>query len=265
MSSAFGPTLAVAGAGSLVVAAILFGRRGRRTILAHDEGDQALSMWERVSVHFVIYPVWSLVFGAVIWRGVPAGAVDVRFAFEKSWPVIEAAEWVYVSVYLVPLALPWLARRRGALRDFAINLWLLLGVSTVVFLALPLVAWPRAFEPTTLAGRLLAWETGRPDFAAASLPSFHVLWGLLGAQLLASRGRAWAIAGWAWAIAVAFACVATGAHAIADVAAAAGLFAIVASRRASVRCWIQTAAGFFVSRRPRMKPSTIPSTAPPKP
>jgi hypothetical protein len=218
-----------------------------------------------LSVYLLVYPVWSIAFGAVIWRGVPVGAVDVRLAFEKSWPVIEWAEWVYVSVYLVPLVLPWLVGCRSALRRFAIDLWLLTGGCALIYLAVPVVAWPRLFEPTSLAGRLLAWETSRADFAAASLPSFHVLWSMLGARLLASRGLACAIGGWTWAIAVMLACMATGTHAIADVAVAVVLFPIAAAERSPVRRLIYALAGFLLKSRPRIRPTTSPSPIPPTP
>lgn len=255
-ASLMGPMLCALGIAGLLLAAVVHGLCRWPTILAsRPEADASPpSGAERLSVHLLFYSGWAVGFGAVIWRGVPANGIDVRLPFEKHWGVIEAAEWFYLSVYLVPLLLPWLDVTRGALRRYALNLWWLLAISVACYLLLPCVAPPRPFIPGSLAGEILAWETGRADFAAASLPSFHVFWALLGAALLATRGGWRARAGWIWAVAVAVSCVANGAHALADVAASGLIYAGVA-------------AGFFrlAPARPRTNPSTKPATSAPAP
>lgn len=256
--SPVGPGLVALGALALVAGAVVHVGMRWPTILARQPGRDELppTRAERVSVHLVVYALWAVGFGAVNWRGVPAGLIDVRLPFERAWPVIEAAEWIYFSVYFIPLTMPWLVTRRGALRSFSFRLLVLLAVSVACFLILPWGAPARAFEPVTLAGQLLAWETGRADFAAASLPSFHVFWGLLSASLLATRSRRAGWLGWLWAGAVSVSCVANGAHAIADVAASLVIYAALAALDAA----------FFRPRaRPMMMPAITPSTMPPSP
>lgn len=264
--SVWGPALGAAGASSLLAAVLVHGVWRWPTILPPRDGaaPQPPTLAERVSVHLVIYGGWAVGFGVIIWRGVPANALDVRFAFERGWPVWEMAEWIYLSVYFVPALMPWLAPSRAALRRYALNLWWLLLFSLPLFL-LPLASPPRSFTPDSLAGKILAWETGRADFAAASLPSFHVFWGLLVAQLLASRGRAWAWAGSLWAMAVMGACVATGTHALADVAVSLLLFPLVAAAESPVARSLQAAADRFLRRSPIPSPVAAPSTIPPRP
>lgn len=247
-----GPILCITGVVALTGAAVVHGLLQWPTILTirpeKDEGAPTFS--ERVSVQLLVYGVWAAVFGAMVWRGVPNRMMDVRFPFERSWPVWEAAEWIYLSVYVVPLTLPWWPISRGALRRYAIQLWWLLAISTACFLLLPFGVPPRPFVPSSLAGRILAWETGRADFAAASLPSFHVFWGLLVASALATRGAASSWLGSSWAAAVAISCIATGAHALADVAASLVIYAFV---------------GAFLGarlRRPAARPIRNPTSAP---
>jgi hypothetical protein len=217
----------------------------------------APTLAERVSVHLLVYAIWAIGFGMTVWRGVPSGMIDVRLGFERGWPVIEFAEWIYLSVYFVPISMPWLATQRWALRRYAIHLWWLLGASLVCFWLLPFGSPPRTFEPTSLAGEILAWETGRADFAAASLPSFHVFWGLLCANLLETRSRLAGVLGWLWAIAVAGSCVATGAHAMADIAASVVIYvAVVALVRTDER---------RPEARPIRNPTRRPATSAPVP
>jgi PAP2 superfamily len=266
-SSWWGPALCAGGASSLVLAVWFYGIRGQRTIFpaSPEEEMRVPLVWERVSVHLIAFGGWALVFGAVIWRGVPANMIDVHFAFERGWPVWEQAEWVYLSVYLVPAAMPWCVPTRGALRRFVVNLFTLLLLSVPFFLLLPLGSPPRDFTPSSLSGEILAWETRRRDFAAVSFPSFHVFWGLLVAQVLQSLGRGWAIAGWLWAIAVTAACIATGAHALVDVAASLVLFPLATAKGSVLARGFQAVAERFFNSRTMTEPRSAPTITPPIP
>ncbi len=257
--------LVFGGAAVLLAGALIFGPGGRPSILSPGGEAARPAFWERISVHLIIYGVWAIGFGSILVRGPPAGAWDVHFSFENAWPVVEPAEWFYASIYLVPLAMPWLAPTRGALRRYALGLWLLLAVSTAAFLLLPIISPPRPFTPSSFAGQLLAWDTSRGDFAAAACPSFHTLWAMLCADLLASRGPRWAWAGWLWALAVMVSCVITGAHALVDVLASLALYPLLLSRRLRFWPWFYAAADRFFSKRPRSKPTTAPIANPPNP
>jgi PAP2 superfamily len=234
--SDWGPVLAVAGALGLAAGTVVHWMMGLPTILDPRPGEDGKPprFSERLSVHLVVYSLWAIGFGLIVWRGPLAGMLDPRFAFEKSWPVVQGAEWIYLTSYAVPLVLPWLPVRRGHLRRFCLNLWWLLIFCGIFFLFVPIGPAPRPFAPSSLGGRILAWDTGRPDFSAVGLPSFHVCWALLCAGFIATLGRGWARWGYLWALAVAVSCVATGAHALADVAAAVVAYWLVASPLAPV-------------------------------
>ena len=249
--SPLGPALCAVGLVTLVAGVGLHRFLGWPAILgARPEADGRPPLFsERVSVHLIVYAAWAIGFGAIDWRGPPRGMIDTRFPFERSWPVIESAEWIYFSAYLVPLAMPWLPVTRGALRRYAFHLWWLLAICVTCFLVFPLGAPPRPFEVHSLAGKLLAWETSRGDFAAASLPSFHALWGMLCASLLATIGRVGAWLGWSWAVLLAICCVANGAHALLDVAA-------------SVVVFVALTKFYAPALRPVSRPTTSPTIRP---
>ena len=257
--------LVFCGGAALLAGWFIFGVTGRPSILPPGDAGAPPVFWERASMHFIIYAVWGLAFGLIFVRGIPAEAWDVHFSFEKNWPIIEPMEWFYSSVYWIPLAIPWLATNREALRRYALGLWLLLAVSLAAFLLLPIISPPRSFMPTTLPGKLLAFDTSRADFAAAACPSFHALWAMLCADFFASLGMGWAWAGWLWALAVIVSCVATGAHSLVDVVVSLVLYPLLMSRNSPIWRWYYARADFFFSKKPANNPPTTPTANPPKP
>lgn len=229
-SSLWGPTLCGLGLLGLVTAFWVHVALGKPTLFGKnaEATSRPLSGWERLSVHLIGYDAWAVAFGAVIWRGPGENYVDTHLAFERLWPVYPAWEWIYFSVYFVPFLMPWLAPDRATLRRYARHFGWVCVISVALYLVLPWGCPPRSFIPASLSGRLLAWETQRADFAAAAFPSFHVMWALLCAELLSSRGIIWALLASAWATAVIISCIATGAHALLDVLASLVIFAAVA-------------------------------------
>lgn len=228
--SLWGPTLCGLGFLGLVMAYWVHGLAGKPTLFRKnlEANSGELSPWERLSVHLISYDAWALAFGAVIWLGPVENYMDTHLRWERNLPVYPAGEWIYLSVYFVPLFMPWIAPDRATLLRYAQHFGWISAISVAFYLTLPFGCPPRPFTSDSLSGRLLAWETQRGDFAAAALPSFHVIWALLCAELLAAKGRIWATAASAWAAAVMISCIATGAHALLDVLASVAIFIGVA-------------------------------------
>ncbi len=226
-----GPVLCALGVTGLLLGGLVYGVLGKPVVFRSRENpDQAPTAWERWSVHLLVIGAWSTGFGLIVWRGPAQPGWDVRLPGEAGWPVWPAAEWVYVTGYLTPLVISWLAPTRRALMRCAWELSALSLVSAVCFLALPICSPPRVSPGgASLSNWLLTFETGRADFAAASLPSFHVFWAMMLASVLSARGRWSAVAGWSWAVAMSMACVVNGAHAVADVAASWVIYPLVVS------------------------------------
>jgi protein-S-isoprenylcysteine O-methyltransferase Ste14 len=173
---------------------------------------------EHVRVYFVVLLPWLTGYEAVVMLGRPADAVTTTTIFENRFPVLQWTEAIYASIYLVVVLTPVMVHSGRALRQFAVRGLTAMAVVFPLYILLPFVAPPRPFVPTSPIGEFLQWERS-VDSAAASFPSFHVLWALIAASALMDQ-RSRKRYGWAvWAALVSVSCVTTGVHSIADVVA----------------------------------------------
>lgn len=200
--------------------------------LPEDSPDRPTA-WGRASAYLLVLFPWAAAYEAVFTLGVPADAFDVRFAFERDWPVLQWSEAIYGGVYLLVLSAPLIVRCRRALRDFAMMGLISTAVVSLIYVTVPAISPPRPFEPTTFLGRALMFERSMSHTVAA-FPAFHVIWAFIAAAAWATRSSAWGIAGWLWAILIAVSCVTTGMHAVADIIAATVVFGLLLRRR---RIW----------------------------
>lgn len=197
------------------------------------EGTEPPSVTERLSVYLLVLLPWLALYEAVRLFGVPKDAVVAFLPFEKRLPVYEWTELIYASTYAFVLLAPLAARTRRDLREFSISGLAATALIILLFLAIPLVAPPRPFEPHGPFGKLLAWERSL-DTPAAAFPSFHVVWALLAARVYASRQtRHWKFVWWVWAALVSVSCITTGMHAFVDVLGGFAAFFFVTRIRAA--------------------------------
>jgi protein-S-isoprenylcysteine O-methyltransferase Ste14 len=188
---------------------------------------------ERLSVHVLVLLPWLLSYEALHLAGVPRDAVTSHLPFEAGWPVLEWTEAIYASTYAMVVLTPFLVRSRAALRGFAVSGLFATAVVSLIYIAVPLTAPPRPFDPATPLGHLLAFERAMGHTVAA-FPAFHVIWPLLAAAALRSRGRVWSLVAHGWALLIAASCITTGMHSLLDVAAA---LAITPLLRDPARIW----------------------------
>jgi protein-S-isoprenylcysteine O-methyltransferase Ste14 len=183
---------------------------------------------QRAAVFVWVLVPWLVSYAAVQALGPPPDAFQTALPFERSQPVIEWTEVVYASAYVFVPVTVLVIRTRRALRRFAIEGLIATVVVTLAWLAIPVVAANRAFEPTTIAGRMLAYELSHSNGVAA-FPAFHVLWSFIGAEAWSanaggSRRAIWTWLGWIWALFIAVSSLTTGMHTLAEVAVAALLY-----------------------------------------
>jgi prolipoprotein diacylglyceryltransferase/protein-S-isoprenylcysteine O-methyltransferase Ste14 len=179
-------------------------------------GEGAPTARQRLSVWFNVFVPWVFFYESLVALGPAPDAVALELPGERGWPVWSWAELPYASAYLMAAASPWLARTASQLRAFQQRGWAAMLVVFPLHLTLPVAAWPRPITDVGPLAALLASERAY-DTPAAAFPSFHAVWAILTAALLALRvGRAPAVA---WAGLVLLSCVATGMHTVADVAA----------------------------------------------
>ena len=211
-----------------------FGERAERPWLSlAPEAPEPPTASMRLAAYGLVLIPWAIAYEAVVRLGVPPGARATTLSFEGHLPVIEWTEAVYASAYvLVPLA-PWVARSQRDLREFMRSGLFAMAIVFPIYLAIPLVAPPRPFQPQGGFGQIAmlerAWDT-----PGAAMPSFHVIWALLAARVYARRWPAFASLAWIWAIAVGVSCVTTGMHATLDIVA--GAFVYLGATRAR-RVW----------------------------
>ena len=184
------------------------------------------SGWDRVSVFLLVLLPWSVAFEAVYRLGIPPDAVEAYLPFERSWPVLEWTEAIYGSVYILVVGAVFAAKTRTALRRFAVTGLIATAVVTLIYLAVPLIAPPRPFEPQTFLGHALMGERAMSHTVAA-FPAFHVIWSFIAAEAWASRGKRTAVVVWMWAMLISLSCVTTGMHAVVDILAAIVVFLLL--------------------------------------
>lgn len=174
-----------------------------------------------VAVWFLVLVPWLILYQSVNALGVPPDAFDVRFEFEKAWPVWLWTVPVYASAYVVVPIAALMAPTGKALRKFAIQGLVATGVLTLAYLVAPTIAPYREADLSGFWGGLLAADRALASSPVEAFPAFHVLWAAFAAEVIALRSRGRAVAAWTWAGLVAVSCVTTGMHAIADVVGAA--------------------------------------------
>lgn len=195
-----------------------FGQPAREYLWLPADTEASPAGMARIRCYLFLLIPWVLIYEIIVWSGTPKDAFSIALPFERSWPVIPWAEPLYMSTYYVVGLTPLLATTSRSLRQFMLRAWLAMAIAFSLYLALPVVAPHKPLLADGFWARLLAFERSA-DPPLNAFPSFHTIWAILAAELLAVRNRR---TGWLWrlwAIGVAASCVATGMHWIADVVA----------------------------------------------
>jgi hypothetical protein len=160
--------------------------------------------------HLIVFPV----------RTLPASAIDRAIPFNPSWV------WMYQSVYVLLVAVPWMATDRRSLRNYANGFTALSTISFLCFLFIP-VRGPR---PDQDVSNLMFRALASYDRPLNCFPSLHVGLAvytmLFGSTIVDSRGgpvirRLILAVGWVWTALIAFAAIATKQHYAIDLPAGA--------------------------------------------
>lgn len=197
-----------------------FGHLHRVRISLPPDADAPTSWSDTLAFWLIVLLPWLIVYEAILHLGPPAGAVEAFLPMERSWAVVEWTELIYFSSYIVVPILPLLIQRQRLLRRLTISGIVMTVVFGGLLLVVPLTAPPRAFEATTVFGRLLLWERSIESAGmsgAGAFPSFHAGWAVLVALTCWQMGRSIGVLATLWAVANIISCVTTGQHAIVDV------------------------------------------------
>jgi protein-S-isoprenylcysteine O-methyltransferase Ste14 len=198
-----------------------------RLSLPRGDGERPAPV-HRAAFFLWIFLPWLVAYYTVQALGRPPDAFGTALAVERGWPVLQWTELFYASAYVfIPLTV-LVVRTRRDLHRFAVQSAVAGVVVTLIWLAVPVVAVNRPFQPTSPLGRLLAFELGH-SAGVAAFPAFHVLWALLGADAWVATARAtrrswWGVAGWSWAVLITASCLTSGMHTVVEVVAAVLLY-----------------------------------------
>ncbi len=193
-----------------------FGRLPRTLLSLPPDATDAPPPAERWMVSVGVLGLWLALYELLALLPVPDGAVVAYLPFENFWRVIEWTEPFYAATYLIVALVPFVAPTRASLRRFAIRGWVASGLMVLFFLAIPLVAPPRAFTPTSMFGELLTFERTL-DTQANAFPSYHVIWIVLSMVVYVERFPRLRWFWYALGALVVASCVTTGQHALVDV------------------------------------------------
>jgi hypothetical protein len=238
--------------------------RQPRTTWSFPRGGAELpDLRHRVAVFLWVLIPWTMTWFGTQALGRPHGAFSTMLPFERSWPVWQWTEAIYMSAYLFIPCAAMLLRTQYALRRLAVTGAVATLIVTFCWLTIPVVAENRVFEPAHALGRFLAFEQGH-SIGVAAFPAFHVLWSLLAADAWVVdarlRGERWpGVVAWTWAVLIALSCITTSMHTVIDLAAALVVFTIVRGRGSEGRV-----TGAAVSGRRQAEPAHVaPSPLPP--
>lgn len=201
------------------------GHADRHALLSLPPDDERrASFVEQCGVGIGLLVPWLVIYEMV--GHLPArSAISAWLPFEREARVWIGAEPLYASVYIVtPLAVFWCGTH-AALRQWGRTAWVALVCATAMYIALPIVSVPRAFEGEGMLAEMLRWERWDGMNGRAAFPSFHVFWIIHSAATIARRRHvAWRSIAWIWAVGAIASCWLTGMHAIIDLPAGFGLY-----------------------------------------
>jgi membrane-associated phospholipid phosphatase/protein-S-isoprenylcysteine O-methyltransferase Ste14 len=185
------------------------------------------SLIERIRIYPVILLPWLALYEGIGELEIHLHSMSTYLPFEKNLPVIEQAEPIYASTYLVVILAPLLIGSGTALRRFAKLGLRAMALMFPLYLVFPFFVPPRPFHAAAPMGWMLAWER-TPISGTCAFPSYHLVWACIAASALGSGGRWKKALWWTWAVLVGASCIATGMHSILDMVAGAVAYLVIA-------------------------------------
>ncbi len=180
--------------------------------------------WHRAAAYGLLLGPWLAGYQGIAKLLHGRGGFETYLPIERTWPALPWTVALYAGAYVWVTLAPLGATSQTALRRFVRDGWVGSAFIFWCFLVLPLIATPRPFAVSTLAGQLLQFDRDH-DTAFCAFPSFHVFWACLAARLWA--GRVPIPAAYGLAALMAVSCVTTGMHSLLDVAAGLAVFGAV--------------------------------------
>lgn len=152
--------------------------------------------------------------------------VPIHFAWETRIPLVPGTVWIYMSIYALFLAAPFILRSPQALIALAVTHASLVAAAAIGFLAFPAaLAYPAADVSASQGITAALYRAAdRMNLDYNLLPSLHVALSVSCVALYAPRARrAGQVLLWLWAAAIGASTVLTHFHHVLDAIAGVGL------------------------------------------
>ena len=184
------------------------------------DNEQAPTFASRLPAFPLVFVPWLILYESVLHLGPLPGAFAGYLPGEVHWPIWQWMQPVYASAYVLVPLVPLVVTTNHLLRRFVLAGMVATVIGHLMFLAIPVIAPPRPFEPHGVLGMWMLQER-RMDLnnGTGAFPSFHVIWAFLGASALAVEFPRLRQLLFLWAGAVSVSCVFTGMHAAVDILA----------------------------------------------
>jgi len=171
---------------------------------------------DRVSYWLLVLLPWLIMYEGVSRIGLHATGWLTYLPGEAQWPVVPWTESIYALTYPLILFAGLMAGRQRDLRRLSLRgLGATAGIG-LFYLLVPLFAPYKAVPYGSVWTPLMLMER-LSDQRACSLPSFHVLWTCLVAELIVATRPRLRVAAVLTCVAVGASCVTTGMHSLLDV------------------------------------------------
>ena len=151
--------------------------------------------------------------------------VPIHFAWETRLPLVPGAVWIYMSIYGLFLAAPFILRSPREIVALAVTHASLVAAAAIGFLALPAaLAYPAADLHAGAITAALYRAADRLNLDYNLLPSLHVALSVSCAALYAPHARrSGRMLLWLWALAISASTVLTHFHHVLDAVTGFGL------------------------------------------
>jgi protein-S-isoprenylcysteine O-methyltransferase Ste14 len=199
--------------------------------LPENAGNPA-SVIDYIRVYLLVLLPWLIIYEAFQFVIPVDNSLILAFKFEKSIPVIEWTEAIYISIYFVVILFPVFIKKKNELREFSQFVLISILACIYVYTLFPVCIQPKEFEVKTLWGFLLNFERTY-DKPICAFPSFHVIWAFICAKYY-SKGKFSTVFWYFWAVILSISCITTGAHTILDVIMGVFFFYIIKER---IKIW----------------------------
>lgn len=192
------------------------------------------------AILILVFLPWLTIYMTIEYLGVIPPILESTLGFERDLPGWAVWTVPYTLAYPFVLFVPWIAHRKGDLRDFAIGGLLASALVFLIYMTVPTIAPFRPIDGDGFLVDFLKWQQSF-DTPATAFPAFHVIWILLASVVYVRSFPNWRVIITPISAVMCISCWATGFHALLDIIAGAVVFVAVICRERVQKAFLNSA------------------------